>query len=311
VGIKDVFDRIKGKSANRDSDDAEVDDLKHRQTGEETILAPIGGGSPQPRSSSQESATMIAPASDRPTPQARPTPDAPQAPAQSVKSSETSSEDPHVDATVVTGASPPPSIRNAGPPPHAPGNPPPSVRPSVTPVAPSPNRAAPRAPGNPPPSVRPSVTPVAPSPNRAAPQTPIAPVSDPPAAKPGPSSPASSDDATFYQSPDTDNALELAAVLVGIYGEAKNELFRVPFGTTTIGRGDGCGVQLLDAKVSREHATLLCEGDTIALTPRSERNPILVNEEPITSSHALADGDKVQFGNSGASILRIRTIPGL
>jgi pSer/pThr/pTyr-binding forkhead associated (FHA) protein len=285
VGIKDVFDRIKGKSANRDSDDAEVDDLKHRQTGEETILAPIGGGSPQPRSSSQESATMIAPASDRPTPQARPTPDAPQAPAQSVKSSETSSEGPHVDATVVTGASPPPSIRNAGPPPHAPGNPPPSVRPSVTPVAPSPNRAAP--------------------------QTPIAPVSDPPAAKPGPSSPASSDDATFYQSPDTDNALELAAVLVGIYGEAKNELFRVPFGTTTIGRGDGCGVQLLDAKVSREHATLLCEGDTIALTPRSERNPILVNEEPITSSHALADGDKVQFGNPGASILRIRTIPGL
>ena len=52
-------------------------------------------------------------------------------------------------------------------------------------------------------------------------------------------------------------------------------------------------------------------GDTIALTPRSERNPILVNEEPITSSHALADGDKVQFGNPGASILRIRTIPGL
>ena len=285
MGIKDVFNRIKGKSANRDSDDAEKVDLSRRQTGEETILAPIGGGSPQPRSSSQESATMIAPASDRPTPQARPTPDAPQASAQSVKSSETSNKDPHVDATVVTGASPPPSIRNAGPPPHAPANPPPSVRPSVTPVAPSPNRAAP--------------------------QTPIAPVSDPPAAKPGPSSPASSDDATFYQSPDTDNALELAAVLVGIYGEAKNELFRVPFGTTTIGRGDGCGVQLLDAKVSREHATLLCEGDTIALTPRNERNPILVNEEPITSSHALADGDKVQFGNPGASILRIRTIPGL
>jgi pSer/pThr/pTyr-binding forkhead associated (FHA) protein len=159
--------------------------------------------------------------------------------------------------------------------------------------------------------VRPSVTPVAQSTNRVVAQTPIAPASDPPAAKPEPSSPVSSDDATFYQSPNTDNTLELAAVLVGIYGEAKNQLFRVPFGTTTIGRGDGCSVQLLDAKVSREHATILCEGDTIALTPRSERNPILVNEEPITSSHALADGDKVQFGNSGASILRIRTIPGL
>ena len=285
MGIKDVFDRIKGKSANRNSDDAEEVDLSRQQTGEETILVPTGGGSPQPRSSSQESPTMIAPASDRPTPQARPTPVAPQASALSVKSSETSNEDPHLDATVVTGASPPPSIRNAG--------------------------SSPRAPVNSAPSVRPSVRPVAPSPNPAAPQTPIAPASDPPAAKPAPSSPASSDDATFYQSPDTDNTLELAAVLVGIYGEAKNELFRVPFGTTTIGRGDGCGVQLLDAKVSREHATLLCEGDTIALTPRSERNPILVNEEPITSSHALADGDKVQFGNPGASILRIRTIPGL
>jgi hypothetical protein len=285
VGIKDVFDRIKGKSANRNSDDAEEVDLSRRQTGEETILVPTGGGSRQPRSSSQESATMIAPASDRPTPQARPTPSAPQVSAQSVKSSETSNKDPHAEATVVTGASPPPSIRSVGPSPHAPVNPPPSARPSVKPVAQSTNRV------------------VA--------QTPIAPASDPPAAKPEPSSPVSSDDATFYQSPDTDNTLELAAVLVGIYGEAKNQLFRVPFGTTTIGRGDGCGVQLLDAKVSREHATILCEGDTIALTPRSERNPILVNEEPITSSHALADGDTVQFGNSGASILRIRTIPGL
>jgi hypothetical protein len=285
VGIKDVFDRIKGKSANRNSDDAEEVDLSRRQTGEETILVPTGGGSRQPRSSSQESATMIAPASDRPTPQARPTPSAPQVSAQSVKSSETSNKDPHAEATVVTGASPPPSIRSVGPSPHAPVNPPPSARPSVKPVAQSTNRV------------------VA--------QTPIAPASDPPAAKPEPSSPVSSDDATFYQSPNTDNTLELAAVLVGIYGEAKNQLFRVPFGTTTIGRGDGCSVQLLDAKVSREHATILCEGDTIALTPRSERNPILVNEEPITSSHALADGDKVQFGNSGASILRIRTIPGL
>jgi hypothetical protein len=285
VGIKDVFDRIKGKSANRNSDDAEEVDLSRRQTGEETILVPTGGGSRQPRSSSQESATMIAPASDRPTPQARPTPSAPQVSAQSVKSSETSNKDPHAEATVVTGASPPPSIRSVGPSPHAPVNPPPSARPSVKPVAQSTNRV------------------VA--------QTPIAPASDPPAAKPEPSSPVSSDDATFYQSPNTDNTLELAAVLVGIYGEAKNQLFRVPFGTTTIGRGDGSSVQLLDAQVSREHATILCEGDTIALTPRSERNPILVNEEPITSSHALADGDKVQFGNSGASILRIRTIPGL
>jgi hypothetical protein len=285
VGIKDVFDRIKGKSANRDSDDAEEVDRSHRQTGEETILVPNGDGSRQPRSSGQESATMIAPASDRPTPQARPTPSAPQVSAPSVKSSETPNKDPHAEATVVTGASPPPSIRSVGPSPHAPVNPPPSVRPSVTPVAPSSNHAAPQT------------------------STPPAPA--PPAARPGPSSPASSDDATIYQSPNTDHTLELAAVLVGIYGEAKNEIFRVPFGTTTIGRGDGCGVQLLDAKVSREHGTLVCEGDTLALTPRSERNPILVNEEPITSSYALADGDKVQFGNPGASILRIRTIPGL
>ena len=44
---------------------------------------------------------MIAPANDRPTPQVRPAPNAPQASVQSVKLSETSNEDPHADATVV------------------------------------------------------------------------------------------------------------------------------------------------------------------------------------------------------------------
>ena len=278
MGIKDVFNRIKGKSDDKDKG-AQPDALSRRDTNEETVQVNAAPSNRAPSDGSQESATVVAQPPPRP---------APRAPAAAPSAS-----DEQQDATVVAEASPPPVLKNAGPTPRAPVAPPAPVPPSVTPVAPSADRIP----------IPPTIAPAPRANQPAAPR----------AASPAPSSSASvsSADDTLYQKPDGDNALDVAAVLVGIYGETKDAIFRVPFGTSTIGRADECGVQLLDAKVSREHASIRCAADGIEITPLNDRNPVLINDEAISGPHVVVDGDKIQFGNAGASILRLRTIAGL
>lgn len=261
MGIKDVFDRIKGKSDGKSENDSADDDLSRRQTNEETIAVNAAPAASGPGPESQESATVVAP---------------------SVADTSGGQE----PATVVANPSPPPVPRNPGLTPRAPVGSPPSVRPSVTPVAPSSDRVPIPKPAS------------APSPQ-------------PAAASPSPGASVSSDEDTVYQKPEENNSLEFAAVLVGIYGDAKHEIFRLPFGSCTIGRGDDCEVQLLDPKVSRAHASAVCADGRMEITALNERNPVLVNDEPIAGAHTLADGDKIQFGNAGASVLRLRTVAAL
>lgn len=263
MGIKDVFDRIKGKSDDKGKKAKANEALSRRQTDEETVQVNVSRAPLAPSDPSRESPTVVARPDPQPVPPARPQPPPPSPPVA------TNPSDGELDPTVVAGASPPPTVRPAGPTPRAPVAPAPSVRPSVTPVAPTPNRVPP------------------------------------------PASPVSSAADTVYQKPGEDLGLDFAAVLVGIFGEVKGEIFRVPVGTSRLGRADQCEVQLLDAKVSREHARFQCENGAIELTPLSDRNPILVNDAPVTGPQTLADGDKLQFGNPGASILRLRTIEGM
>lgn len=81
-------------------------------------------------------------------------------------------------------------------------------------------------------------------------------------------------------------------------------------GNCTLGRSDTCEIQILDAKVSREHAAISCEQGSVVITPLNERNPVFVNDRAITEPVAIADGDMLQFGNTGTSIFRFRTIEG-
>ncbi len=62
-----------------------------------------------------------------------------------------------------------------------------------------------------------------------------------------------------------------------------------------VGRGDGCGVQLSDLTVSREHVRLLGEGRGYKLVDLGSRNRTLVNGEPVRT-HFLIDGDRVTVG---------------
>ncbi len=103
----------------------------------------------------------------------------------------------------------------------------------------------------------------------------------------------------------------LIGVIVGIEGELKGEIFKVGEGDNRLGRAQNCDIQLLDPKVSREHAMIIFEDGVIMVLPLNDKNPIYLNDEMVDEGDQLSDGDKLRFGNVGASVFRFRTIEGL
>ena len=90
-----------------------------------------------------------------------------------------------------------------------------------------------------------------------------------------------------------------------------HQVFLVPDGQCTLGRAESCEIHVLDPKISREHAAISCADGTVEIRALNERNPVVVNDGTSTEIQSVADGDKLQFGNAGASIFRFRTIDGL
>ncbi len=63
-----------------------------------------------------------------------------------------------------------------------------------------------------------------------------------------------------------------------------------------IGRSDDATLKLEDNGVSRQHATIRCEGDHYWLVDLGSANGTYVNDAAITTARVLRDGDHVQFG---------------
>lgn len=286
MGFKNVLDRIKGKSDSNRSD-AKDKAATRRDTSEETVQVGVGNAnspfhSNREQNCEQQDETVVAPPLERPMPRAPVQPPAAPIPER---------QQDQIKETVVA----PPS---SAPVPQQPA-------PSVAPMA-APSPAPPAAP--PPAAVA--------APSAAPPQAPPAahlpstiPVEHKSASVASPAV-VSSADQTQYVIPEKAEANELAGVLVGIFGETKNQVFLVLNGNCTLGRSDTCEIQILDAKVSREHAAISCEQGSVVITPLNERNPVFVNDRAITEPSAIADGDMLQFGNTGTSIFRFRTIEG-
>jgi pSer/pThr/pTyr-binding forkhead associated (FHA) protein len=104
---------------------------------------------------------------------------------------------------------------------------------------------------------------------------------------------------------------ELVGVLVGIDGELKGQMFAVMDGDNKLGRAQECEVNLLDPKISREHAMIACEDGVLLILPLSDKNPVYLNDEIVDEGDQLSDGDKLRLGNPGSSSFRFRTIDGL
>jgi len=102
----------------------------------------------------------------------------------------------------------------------------------------------------------------------------------------------------------------VVAVLVGLDGQLKDQVYAIKDGESKLGRGDDCHVVLHDPtlKISREHATIIHEGGMFAIAPlKGDENPTYVNDVP-TEGAELSDNCLIRMGDT---TFRFRTIEGL
>jgi diguanylate cyclase (GGDEF)-like protein len=88
------------------------------------------------------------------------------------------------------------------------------------------------------------------------------------------------------------------AYLIVLAGVAVGEMYKLPRGEATIGRGQTCEVRLPDDGVSRAHARLAVDGEKIVLQDLDSRNGTYHNGKRVTGTITLADGDKIQIGRT-------------
>jgi pSer/pThr/pTyr-binding forkhead associated (FHA) protein len=87
---------------------------------------------------------------------------------------------------------------------------------------------------------------------------------------------------------------------------ASREGETVPLGEElTVGRGGGCGIVLADDQfVSTVHARVFRRGDDVFVEDLGSRNGTFVNGHPVEGTARLTRGDRVQFGQTVAELLR-------
>ena len=86
------------------------------------------------------------------------------------------------------------------------------------------------------------------------------------------------------------------AYVIVIAGPNVGEMFKVS-GLTEIGRGQQVAIQIHDSEISRRHARLVTEGDTVVVEDMGSTNGTFVNGHPVDKC-PLADGDKIQIGTT-------------
>jgi hypothetical protein len=73
----------------------------------------------------------------------------------------------------------------------------------------------------------------------------------------------------------------------------------------TVGRGGGCGIVLADDQfVSTVHARVFRRGDEVFVEDLGSRNGTFVNGQQVDGTTRLRRGDRVQFGQTVAELLR-------
>jgi pSer/pThr/pTyr-binding forkhead associated (FHA) protein len=70
----------------------------------------------------------------------------------------------------------------------------------------------------------------------------------------------------------------------------------LPEGQTVFGRSTGCGICVLDARLSRRHAEFQVHGSSLTIIDLSSTNGVLVNGRPITHGCDVHNGDRVVIG---------------
>ncbi|MCA9577532.1 MAG: GGDEF domain-containing protein [Polyangiales bacterium] len=94
----------------------------------------------------------------------------------------------------------------------------------------------------------------------------------------------------------TESVRENAYVIV-IAGPNVGEMYRLPRGEATVGRGSDATIHLPDNEISRLHAKIINRGETVIVADNNSTNGTFVNGHQVRF-HALQDGDKIQIGTT-------------
>ena len=99
----------------------------------------------------------------------------------------------------------------------------------------------------------------------------------------------------------------VVAVLIGIDGKLRDEVFKVFDGENTLGRVANAEIYLgdRDDSISREHAQIIHREGAFGLRPLKEDNPTFINGDRVEGGAPLSDGDEVGLGDSK---LRFRVV---
>jgi pSer/pThr/pTyr-binding forkhead associated (FHA) protein len=73
--------------------------------------------------------------------------------------------------------------------------------------------------------------------------------------------------------------------------------FVIGAGANTIGRDPASTVCINDASVSRHHARITVDGDTVMLDDLQSKNGTQVMGQAVTGPTPLNDGDEIEFGH--------------
>jgi pSer/pThr/pTyr-binding forkhead associated (FHA) protein len=91
----------------------------------------------------------------------------------------------------------------------------------------------------------------------------------------------------------------MASVLI-VSGSSEGDFYLLGRAPVTVGRGDGCHIQIVDDSVSRRHLQIRRGPQAGAYVAQDleSANGTLVNERPITGETPLVDGDVIGIGQT-------------
>ncbi len=84
--------------------------------------------------------------------------------------------------------------------------------------------------------------------------------------------------------------------LVVLIGKAKGREIPLPRSQFIIGRAQNCHLRPHSELVSKLHCAIVCRGDQVIVRDLKSRNKTYVNDEPVTSTVRVHDGDILTVG---------------
>jgi pSer/pThr/pTyr-binding forkhead associated (FHA) protein len=91
----------------------------------------------------------------------------------------------------------------------------------------------------------------------------------------------------------------MASILI-VSGSSEGDFYLLGLEPITVGRGDGCHIQIVDDAVSRQHLQIGIDREDKIYYARDMRsaNGTLINEHRITADTPLTDGDIIGIGKT-------------